>query len=311
MKIKTILIILNIILFKSITAQTINAKQSIKTIVQERSISLNGGANASFGGKSRTVIPIVLPPNTTSWYYSFSTSTGINGLQLFTQLSSLAGSPLGITKNAIASIKVPEGNSGLDVFLLDQKNNDLFMQKVDLNGGSYSYLREGLVTNTNQAVVPIYKTLRGTYYLGLRNPSTFTGIHIKIEVVAVVQEIEKQSEKQSEEQSEAISLGNLGWKAFERDDYDKCIALSNQALQLDNTLGYVYFNIALCHLMKSETSTAITEYVKAIALTKKTAIPKQTFQGAINDLNTYMFKIPSKEDAKDILDLINQEIRNY
>ena len=307
LKIKFNVIVLALLTTFSITAQTLNRKQTLKTIVQNRTISLNGGANASFGGKSRTIIPIVLPVNTTSWYYSFSTSTGISGLQLFAQLSSLAASPLGITKNAINSIKVPEGNSGLDVFLFDQKSSDLFIQKVDLNGGSYSYLREGLVTNTNQAVVSINNALHGTYYLGLRNPSTFTGIHITIEVVAVVQDIEKQSE----EQSEAISLGNLGWKAFEREDYDKCIALSNQALQLDSTLGYVYFNIALCHLMKSETSKAISEYVKAIALTKKTSIPKQTFQGAIDDLNTYMFKIPLNEDAKDILDLINQEIRNY
>ena len=307
LKIKFNVIVLALLTTFSITAQTLNRKQTLKTIVQNRTISLNGGANASFGGKSRTIIPIVLPVNTTSWYYSFSTSTGISGLQLFAQLSSLAASPLGITKNAINSIKVPEGNSGLDVFLFDQKSSDLFIQKVDLNGGSYSYLREGLVTNTNQAVVSINNKLHGTYYLGLRNPSTFTGIHITIEVVAVVQDIEKQSE----EQSEAVSLGNLGWKAFEREDYDKCIALSNQALQLDSTLGYVYFNIALCHLMKSETSKAISEYVKAIALTKKTSIPKQTFQGAIDDLNTYMFKIPLNEDAKDILDLINQEIRNY
>jgi len=307
MKPKIHLITALLFLTFNINSQTIKSKQVVKSIIQERSITLNGGANASMGGKSRTVIPIVLPVNTVSWYYSFSTSSGVNGLQLFTQLSSLAAGPLGITKNLISNIKVPQGNSGVDAYLLDQPNSDLFIQKVDLNGGTFSYYREGLVTNTNQAVVPIYNALQGTYYLGLRNPSTFSGIKITIEVVAIVQEVEQQTE----EQSEAMSLGNLGWKAFERGDYDKCLDLSNQALQLDNSLGYVHFNIALCYLIKGDNTTAMNKYVKAISIAKKTSIPKRTFQGAIQDLNTYMNQFPSKADARDILDLLNQELRNY
>ena len=310
MKTKTIIALLILILFQSINAQTVKTKQIVKTLIKERTISLNGGANASLGGRSRTVIPIVLPANTVSWYYSFTTSPGVNGLEtlkLFAQLSTLAVDPLGITKNTINNIQVPLGSSGIDTYLLDQKNSDLFVQKADQNGGTFSYYREGLVTNTNQALVPIYNALQGTYYIGLRNPSTFTGIHITIEVVAIVQEIEQQSETQSE----GITLGNLGWKAFERGDYNRCLDLSNQALKLDSSLGYVYFNIALCHLIKGENNIAVSEYVKAITAAKKTSIPRQTFQGAIEDLNTYMNKFPSKADAEDILDLINQEMRNY
>jgi tetratricopeptide (TPR) repeat protein len=310
MSIKKHLQITLLLLTFFINAQTLKTKQTLISIIQERNITLNGGANASFGGKSRTLIPLVLPANTVSWYYSFTTSPGVNGLEnlkLFAQLSSLAYNPLGITESTINKIQVPSGSSGLDVYLLDQKNSDLFVNKVDQNGGTFKYYREGLVTNTNQAIVPIYNSLQGNYYLGLRNPSTFTGIHIRIEVVALVKEFEQQTETQSE----AMTIGNLGWKAFERGDYDKCLNLSNQALKLDDSLGYVYFNIALCNLIKGENNIAISEYIKAITMTKKTSIPRQTFQGAIDDLNNYMNKFPSKTDAEDILDLLNQEIGKY
>lgn len=306
MKIKLSLIFF-LLLFYTIDAQTIKVNQIVKTIIQERTIALNGGANASLGGQSRTVIPILLPKNTISWYYSFTTKPGFSGLEnlkLFAQLSSLALDPTGITKNSISSIQVPAGTSGVDAYLLDQKNSDLFMRKVDLSGGAYSYYREGLVTNTTHALVPIYNTLQGTYYIGLKNPSTFTGIHVTIEVVAVVQELEQQTD----EQSQAITLGNLGWKAFERGDYSRCLDLSNEALKLDNTLGYVHFNIALTHLIKGDNKTALSEYAKAISITKKTSFPKETFQGAIDDLNTYRNQIPSKADAEDILFLIKQEL---
>lgn len=302
------IIIIQLLLTCSLYSQNIKVSQEVKTIIQERTITLNGGANASLGGKSRTVIPISLPENTVLWYYCFSTIPGTNGLEtlkLFSQLSSLVLDPSGITKSTINNIQVPRGTSGLDVYLLDQKNSDLFVQKADQNGGDFSFYREGLVTNTNQAVVPIYNALQGTYYLGLKNPSTFTGIHIIIEVVAVVQELEQFTD----EQSEGITLGDLGWKAFERGDYNKCLELSNQALKKDNSLGYVYFNIALCYMIKGENNIAISKYVKAISNAKKTSIPLETLQGAVDDLNRYMSKIPSKSDAEDILDLINEEIK--
>ncbi len=305
-----LIITLLLLLFQSSFSQTIKVQQLVKTVIQERTVSLNGGANASVGGQSRTVIPITLPPNTISWYYSFSTKSGFSGLEnlkLFTQLYTMALSPTGITNNLISNIQVPQGAMGADIYLLDQQNSDLFTQKADLNGSTYSYYREGTVTNTNQGVVPIYNALQGAYYLGLKNPSTFTGISITIEVVALVEEVEQQTE----EESEAITLGNLGWSAFERGDYEKCLSLSNQALKIDNSLGYVHFNVALCHLIKGENDTAISKYVKAISIAKKSSFPLETLQGAIDDLTIYMTQIPSKADAEDILEIINEEIKSY
>lgn len=308
-KISTLLLI-SLFTILTLAAQTVKTKQTVMTVVQQRSIYLNGGARASMGGKSRTSVRVSLPPNTKSWYYSFSTTpgeSGTNNLNLLAQLSTLALDPTGLTKAAVSTVKVPQGSGSIDAYLLDQANNDLFLQKVDNSGGTYTYYREGLIQNTKQALVPIYNAISGTFYIGLKNPSSFDGINIQIEVVALIEE----AEQQTEEQSQALTFGNLGWKAFERGDYNRCVELCKQSLALDNTLGFVHFNMALSYLIKGQNTEAMTEYTKAIAITKKSAIPKQTFEGAINDLNTYMDKFPSKPDAQDILDLLKQEVRNY
>lgn len=294
----------------NLTAQTIKTKQSVKTIIQQRNIYLNGGARATFGGKSRTTIQIPLPEGTTSWYYSFSTTPGESGtknLKLFTQLSSLALDPTGITKAALSNIEVPAGSGSIDVYLLDQSNSDLFLDKVDNIGGTFYYKREGSAFNTKQALVEVINFNKGIFYLGLKNPSSMDGVNIQIEVVAVIEKVEEQTE----EQSQAFTMGNLAWKAFERGDYDKCISLSKNALELDNSLGFIHFNIALSYLIKGQDTEATTAYTKAISVTKKSIAPKQTFEGAISDLKNYMDKFPSKGDAQDILDLLIIEASNY
>lgn len=290
--------------------QTVKTKQYIKTIIQQRSVYLNGGARASLGGKSRTTIKIDLPTNTKSWYYSFSTTPGESGtknLNLALQLSSLALDPSGLTKSALSNVEVPSGSGSIDVYVFDQANSDLFLQKVDNNGGTFYFKREGTVANTKQAVVDIDDFIEGTFYIGLKNPSSFEGINIFIEVVALIEEIEEQTE----EQSQAMTLGNLGWKAFERGDYDKCLEHSKKAIALDNTLGFVHFNIALAHLIKGDNSEAITAYTKAISIAKKSVVPKETLNGAIEDLKKYMDKFPSKNDAQDVLEILKEEYKNF
>ncbi len=247
----------------TVSGQTFERKAV--SVVSQRSIYLNGGVNASFGGKSRTTIPITLPENTVSWYYSFSTTPGQSGAQnlnLLAQLAALAIDPTGLTSDIVSLIKIPSGSAIIEAYLMDQENSDAFLRKVDLNGGTYSFYREGTLTNTKHAVVPINNFPQGTHYLGLKNPSEIDGVNIYLEVVAIVLE-------ESEQESEAVAMGNLGWKAFERGDYNKCIELSKKALEIDNTLGVFQFNIALSYLILGQTKIALDEYVKAIGITKK------------------------------------------
>ncbi len=307
---KYCIVIFSYVITLGAIAQVQNVKQEVKTIIQQRSISLNGGTRAAMGGKSRTTIKIDLPPNTKSWYYSFSTTPGESGterLNLAMQLSSLAIGPSGITKVGVKSIQVPSGSGSIDVYVLDQYNSDLFLRKIDNDGGTFYYKREGSVFNTKQGVIEIDDFNTGTFYLGLKNPSSLDGINIFIEVVALTESIEDYTESQIE----AIAIGNLAWKAFERGDYDKCMELSNKALMLDNSMAYIYFNVALTHLIKGESRDAISKYAKAIAINRKCNSPRKTLGGAIQDLHVYMSKFPSKSEAEDVLFLLNEEIKNY
>jgi hypothetical protein len=70
---------------------------------------------------------------------------------------------------------------------MDQPNADAFLQKVDNNGGSFNFLREGTVMNTRHALVELTK-MTLPCYIGIKNPSTFDGVNVNIEVVALVQE---------------------------------------------------------------------------------------------------------------------------
>jgi hypothetical protein len=98
------------------------------TIIQERSIYLNGGLRASAGGKSRISIPIDLPENTVEWYYSFSTSPGESGtknLNLALQLSSFLVDYTGTTSQLMTKVKVPIGSNSIDIYLLSQENENV------------------------------------------------------------------------------------------------------------------------------------------------------------------------------------------
>lgn len=184
-----------------ISAQNYTTQHKIETIVAQRSIYLNGGARASMGGKSRVTIPVHLPKSTVRWYYSFSTSPGESGtdnLNLLLQLSSMVVAPAGITRTALSNVQIPTGSASIDVYLMNQTNADAFLQKVDNNGGTFYYNRDGSVFNTRQAVVPVNANLNNPLYLGLKNPSTMDGINITIEVVAETAEEVYQDEWVSE-----------------------------------------------------------------------------------------------------------------
>lgn len=174
-----------------ISAQNYTTQHKIETIVAQRCIYLNGGARASMGGKSRVTIPVYLPKNTVRWYYSFSTSPGESGtdnLNLLLQLSSIVVAPAGITRTALSNVQIPTGSASIDVYLMNQANADAFLQKVDNNGGTFYYNRDGSVFNTRQALVPVNANLSNQLYLGLKNPSTMDGVNITIEVVAEIAE---------------------------------------------------------------------------------------------------------------------------
>ncbi len=272
------------------------------SIIQQRSYYLNGGARASLGGKSRTTLKIDLPKNTKRWYYSFTTSPGEDGTKLLNLGVQVAAALTtgGLGKAVASSIQVPEGSSTVDVLILQTQYRDAFLNKED---NVWRFYPDVSLQNSKQAVQSIDETYGNSFYIGLRNPSTLKGVNISIEVVALIEEVNPDSDK-------GMLYGNLGWKAFERGELDKCVELSKKALTFNKNLCFVKFNIALSHLVQ-EKDEAIEEYINAISDLKNDRTPNNTLAGALQDLKNIKSKRPDLKNIRDIEDLLNNELRKH
>lgn len=273
-------------------------------IIDTRSIYLNGGLNAAFGGNSRTYLKIDLPQNTVKWYYSFSTSKGKSGTQnlsLAIQLAGMLADPSGFTSNTLSALNVPEGVASVDIYLLDRENLNKFTAKDDIYENGFSFLMEGTAQNTKQAVVEIDDKIKGTVYLGLKNPSTHSGVNLTIEVVAITEKqviIEK-----SEKQQKAELYGGLGWTQFENGDYEKCIYFCNKAFE-EYELGWVLANKGLAQLMLNKEDEAMETYVDAITLIKNQPEPEYVFTEMIKDIEIALKIKPDLDGADEIKQII-------
>lgn len=285
MKKNYVFTVIFLLLIQVCFSQDYEIKIKTRQLIETRSIYLNGGLNATFGGQSRTYLEVDLPPNTVKWYYSFSTKRGKSGtknLNLAIQLTGMLSDPSGTTSNALAAIKVPEGVASADVYLCDRSNIDKFLSKDDLYGGNYSYIMEGSAQSTKQAVVEIDDFNTGTVYLGLRNPSTNNGVNISIEVVAIIET--RIPIAKSDAQQKAELYGGLGWTNFENANYEKCIEYCDKA-NSEYKLGWVLANKGLAQLMIDQESKAMETYIEAITLIKKQSNPNYVFNEMIKDIN--------------------------
>jgi tetratricopeptide (TPR) repeat protein len=305
---KTYLIFTFIILsFQFVFSQEYEIKQEAKQLIESRSIYLNGGLRASFGGKSRIYLKVDLPPNTIKWYYSFSTKKGKSGTQnmnLGLQLAGMLVDPSGLTSNTLSAIKVPDGVATADIYLCDRANIDAFLEKVDNYGGTFYYNMEGTTLNTKQAVVEIDDITSGTIYLGLKNPSTNDGLNISIEVVAVTET--KTLKEKPEKQQKAELYGRLGWIQFEKGNYEKCIEYCNKA-NTEFELGWVFANKGLAQLMIDYETEAMETYINAITLIKKQPKSNYIFGEMIKDIDNALKIKSNLRGAEEIKQLIKMQ----
>lgn len=292
--------------------QTITKERRALQIMAPQNIYLNGGNNATFaGGKSRTWVAVNLPPNTVEWYYSFSTTPGESpaaAIDLFSQLTRFID-PTGNTAILTSMILTPSGTAYCDAQLMDRKNADAFTQKVDNWGGSYRYFPSGSRDNYKHGTVQIKDITSGNWCLGFRNPSLTQGISITFEIVAIVEETKIIQKNETEERAQM--LGTLGWKSYQKGDYDKCLELSNKALALDPTLCWVNSNIGLVQLLKNDYASAIDSYAKAIVGYKKSTNPKANFNESIKDLQNLILFHGAVDGSMEILGLLESEYRKY
>jgi len=307
MKKNYIIAIIFLICIQIIYSQDYEIKRETHQIIESRSIYLNGGLNATFGGKSRTYIKVDLPPNTVKWFYSFSTKKGKSGTQnmnLAIQLGGMLADPSGLTSSTLSAIKVPDGVASADIYLCDRANIDKFLAKDDLYKDGFSFDMEGSAQSTKQAVIEIDDTRNGTVYLGLKNPSTTNGLNISIEVVAITETkilIEK-----SDSQQKAELYGGLGWTQFENGEYGKCIEYCDKA-NAEFKLGWVLANKGLTQLMIDKEVEAMETYIEAITLVKKQPNSDYIFGEMIKDIDNAKKINPNLNGADEIKKLIQMQ----
>lgn len=174
-----------------VSAQTIEKTRKIVPLMSQQTFYLNGGMRSAFGGKSRTYYKIDLPPNTISWYYVLTTAEGQQpsnkALNLIPQLARAFDST-GLTSVVLTSIMTPTGVAACDTYLMNRANADAFLEKADLVGGNFYSTISGSRANFRNGIVEIKDAVRGTYYLGFKNPSPNTGVAITFEAAAIVEE---------------------------------------------------------------------------------------------------------------------------
>jgi hypothetical protein len=150
-------------------------------LLQPQKFHLNSENKALISGTNRTVLYIDLPPNTVEWYYYVHASkeNSTNYIELATQLGALLVNPaIDINK-----IKVKDGNSYCDIYLMDTENKNNFKNKKP-----FKYNSSGSRQNFNSGIVKI-KNYPEYCWLGIKNPRMAHAVDVSIEVVAIIEEI--------------------------------------------------------------------------------------------------------------------------
>ncbi len=184
------------VLFISFSIFSQNTK--VVKVVSEQLYTINGGFKSAFGGKSRIAIPIILPKNTIEWYYVFSANkkqNNINKLTAFTPLTRIVDKT-GTIETVLNQSLTGLGDTFCDIYILEDNNINYFINKQGFNyyiNGSRENIKKGTVKVGN---VGVYENTGNAYFdsyfknkklaIGIRNPNRYTGIHVTLEVFAIV-----------------------------------------------------------------------------------------------------------------------------
>ena len=149
---------------------------------------VNSKSNARWkGGKNRVLLPINLPPNTVKWYFEYAATRDEASVQQIQGAFSLLGQltrlidETGLLEFGIHQISRPSGVNIADIYLLDIQNARFFSADQP-----YRYYTEGTRENYLDGVVEVTDVLHDGLHLGLKNPDGWHGVHIVMEVTAIV-----------------------------------------------------------------------------------------------------------------------------
>ncbi|GLB52611.1 hypothetical protein NBRC110019_16510 [Neptunitalea chrysea] len=171
------------------TEQLSTIKKLEATSVQNEKFYLNSRSNAYLkGGKNSVLVPVNLPENTKEWYYVFTASRDesevkqtLNSFNFVSALSGYIKEDKDL-QSAISSMASPPGAEICDIYMVDEKNAKLFNEDED-----YTYNIDASRENYKSGVVTVKKTNKEKQYLVISNPDNLHGIHIAVEVVAVIE----------------------------------------------------------------------------------------------------------------------------
>ncbi len=285
--------------------------QKVRKLVQvmtQQNFYLNSGGRALFGGKSRAFYEVTLPPNTVSWYYTFSTYPGQSPapqIGLLGQASKLFD-PTGLTADLVSAILRPTGSHVCDVYLMNAINTTAFINKVDQNGGRFQYFLSGSRENFRDGTVQVNDIVNGTLYLGFRNPSGVEGINIAFEVVAITEETSVTPK--TEDQQKAELYVKLAWQSFGKNDFDGCLNMCRKAEQFTPGMISAKCVRAMAVLAKND-SSYLDSWVDAIAACKKSPNAHQdllALQKMINDTRNRGVPL---QHTDEVLGLVEAELK--
>jgi len=157
-------------------------------VCEQQAFFVNSVTNLT--GKTRTALPVTLPPNTVEWYYRFSASREQGDVDRVRKSAGLvvellAGLATGGASSILPSdlstmLLKPPGANNCDIYLLDQKNYSPFISKAQ-----FTSIGDGTRENFKSGNVRVTCCPSGQYYLGIRNSDSMHGIHVFLDVVAI------------------------------------------------------------------------------------------------------------------------------
>ncbi|MDG3582723.1 hypothetical protein [Galbibacter pacificus] len=168
-------------------------KLETKTLQKEK-FYLNSKSNALVkGGKDRAVFPVYLPKNTAEWFYVLTANRDEEAIKataktfsLASELSKYIETEKNSLSTAVTNLNAPPGANICDIYLMNKTEATKFRA-----GEDYGFDIEGSRENYKSGIVGVKGTQSKAYFIGVKNPDNLYGIHVGIEVVAIVKEEKK------------------------------------------------------------------------------------------------------------------------
>lgn len=187
--------VLLVALVSLLSGQLVAQNRTLQPLVNQNRFWVNGGMKASYGGRSRIVIPVELPAGSVGVVYTISTQASEKAPLASSPLVSLLAESNPYAAAAMGAVKLAQALSGstmesqVDVYLLADANSvSAFQNKLDGQWRTFTAgNREGFLGGA------VGVDLRRLYsptmlYLAVRNPQSMSGVMVTVDAVAIVEE---------------------------------------------------------------------------------------------------------------------------